>query len=362
MTQTPLITWLLDTDPALRWQVQRDLLGADETTWQATRARVATEGLGADLLSHQDDDGRWAAGAYFPGGTDWFDGPDAEEHAALPGQPWTATTWSLTMLREWGADPSALRVADTVAALERSARWEYDDLPYWEGEVDCCINAMTLENGLWLGRDMRHLARWFVAHQLADGGWNCEWVEGAEVSSVHSTLNALKGLLAYESAVRSGAAPADDTLPQIRAARRRGEEYLLQRRLMRRLRDGALIGPFITNLAYPLRHVASILNSLTSFRAAHLAETRWAGADSGTGADDSPARPDPRLADAIEALRAQQGPDGRFLQGRVLPGAVWSPIDVPEGEPSPWVTFLGLRILQWWDAEPEAALRLQLEI
>ena len=62
--------WLLDTDPALRWQVERDLLGAPAEVWQATRARVATEGFGAALLAHQDADGQWAGGAYFPGDFD----------------------------------------------------------------------------------------------------------------------------------------------------------------------------------------------------------------------------------------------------------------------------------------------------
>ncbi len=58
MTDARLTGWLLDSDPALAWQVERDLVGAPEETWQATRARVATEGFGAELLAHQDPDGR----------------------------------------------------------------------------------------------------------------------------------------------------------------------------------------------------------------------------------------------------------------------------------------------------------------
>ena len=85
-------------------------------------------------------------------------------------------------------------------ALAANSRWEYDELPYWGGEVDCCINAWTLANGVWLGADVEGIAEWFVEHRLADGGWNCEWVEGSTRSSFHSTLNALKGLLAYEAA------------------------------------------------------------------------------------------------------------------------------------------------------------------
>jgi hypothetical protein len=171
MTDKAVLAWLLDTDPALRWQVERDLAGAPEETWRATKARVATEGFGAQLLARQDPDGQWAGGAYFPGDFD-FAGPEAEDGA---GQPWTATTWSLNMLREWGVDASAL--AGTAERLAANSRWEYDNLPYWGGEVDCCINAFTLANGAWLGADVAGLVGWFTEHRMADGGWNCEWVE-----------------------------------------------------------------------------------------------------------------------------------------------------------------------------------------
>lgn len=85
---------------------------------RATRSRVAVEGFGAQLLSHQDEDGQWAGGAYFP----------ADATKDEPGQPWTATTWSLNALREWGVEAAALR-PDAAGLLARNARWEYDDLP-----------------------------------------------------------------------------------------------------------------------------------------------------------------------------------------------------------------------------------------
>ena len=178
--------WLLDSDPALRWQVERDLLGAPEATWRSTRARTATEGFGARLLALQDPDGQWAGGAYFPAG---YTGPDSED----AGQPYTATTWSLNALREWGVDAAAL--GDTAERLAASSRWEYGDLPYWGGEADCCINAFTLANGAWLGVDVAPLAGWFLEHRMRDGGWNCEWENGTTVSSFHSTVNAIIGLL-----------------------------------------------------------------------------------------------------------------------------------------------------------------------
>ena len=144
-----LLGWLLDTDPALRWHVERDLAKERDVVWAATRTRVAEEGMGARLLELQDGDGQWAGGAYFPSRAD----PRAVNHPDDgEGQPYTATTWSLNTLREWGVDASVL--AGTAEKLTVNSRWEYDDLPYWGGEVDCCINAYTLANGAWLGAEI----------------------------------------------------------------------------------------------------------------------------------------------------------------------------------------------------------------
>lgn len=311
-----LLDWLLDTDPTLRWQVERDLVEAPEPVWQATRARIATEGHGARLLSHQDPDGQWAGGAYFPA-----HGAGSDE----PGQPWTATTWSLNTLREWGLDAAAL--AGTAEKLKLNSRWEYDDLPYWDGEVDCCINGFTLANGAWLGADVAGIGTWFVEHQMADGGWNCEWENGSTRSSFHSTLNSLKGLLSYEVAVGG-----DDALREVR---HRGQEYLLTRSLLHRLTTGEPVGPWVGLIAYPFRHVYTALNALEHFRLA---------------AQHDGTAPDPRMAKAIQLVRADRRLDGRWTQEHLHPGRVWFDLDVPVGEPSPWLTLYGTRVLAWWDA------------
>lgn len=311
---TTVLDWLLGTsEPALRWQVERDLAGSPPETWQATRARVATEGFGARLLALQDPDGQWDGGAYFPG-----DASREEE-----GQPWTATTWTLNSLREWGLDAAAL--GDTAERIAANSRWEYEDLPYWGGEVDVCINGYTLANGAWLGVDVSSLAQWFVHHQLDDGGWNCDWVEGSTRSSFHSTLNALRGLLAHEQLTGG----SDD----LRWARRAGEEYLLERRLLYRRSTGEPIGSWVERVAYPMRWRYDVLKATDYFRAA--------------GVHDG-VLPDPRLAEAVERVRAARQPGGAWLQGQVDAGRVWFAVDVPEGEPSPWLTFYATRVLRWW--------------
>ena len=319
-----LVEWLRDSDPALRWQVERDLLSEPPEVWEATRARIATEGFGARLLALQDPDGQWAGGAFFPADFDWH-GPEAADGA---GQPWTATTWTLNSLREWGLDSAVLRERRTAEQLAENSRWEYDNLPYWGGEVDCCINAWTVANGLWLGADITSLVDWFVEHRLPDGGWNCEWVEGSTRSSFHSTLNSLKGLLAYDAATGG----TDAT----RAARRAGEEYLLERGLLRRLSTGEPVAPWVDHFAYPFRWFYSVLNAAEYFRQVSLLD--------GTA-------PDPRMADAIALIRAARRPDGTWLQARRHPGRVWFEVDVPAGEPSKWLTLYGTRVLAWWDSQ-----------
>jgi hypothetical protein len=313
------IKWMLDSDPALKWQVERDILSLPEAQWQKTRALTATDGIGARLLSLQDEDGQWAGGAYFP---------TRDDSRALPyeegekGQPYIATTWTLNSLREWGVEASAL--GDTADRLDAGCKWEYDDLPYWGGEVDCCINAFTVSNGVWLGRDMSANVQWFLEHQLEDGGWNCEWIEGDLRSSFHSTLNSLVGLLDYELRTGKNEKVAD--------ARKRAEEYFLQRRLMFRLSTGEPVGPWLNDLAYPLRWNYTIIRALNYFRDSAV----FAGT-----------QPDPRIAEAAETLAAMANENGRWVTNDRIPGQVWFDVDTPVGEESKWLTFFALRALKW---------------
>ncbi|GAA1959504.1 squalene cyclase [Microbacterium deminutum] len=314
-----VLEWLLDSDPVLRWQVERDLAGAPPSTWQATRALVATQGWGARLLSKQDADGQWAGGSFFPAG--FFGSAEAEQ----PGQPWVATTWALKDLREWGLDAAAL--AGTAEKLAANSRWDYNDLPYWDGEIDVCINSYTLAGGAWLGADVSALAEWFPAHRLADGGWNCEAEEGNSTrSSFHSTLNAVRGMIAYERIT------GDTSLGD---ARRGGEEYLLSRRLLYRASTGDAVGDFTLKFVYPNRHRYSALAALDHFRDVSRLD--------GT-------QPDPRLGDAVDVVRGARRSDGVWLQGAPLPGRTWFDVDAPEGEPSRWLTLFGTRVLDWWDS------------
>lgn len=204
-----ILDWLLDSDPAIRWQVLRDLVHAPADQIQAERARIAVEGWGARLLALQGDDGQWAGGACFPANsTDWRAGT---------GQPWTSTLPTLQLLSEFGIDPSSDRVMAAVARVRDNCRWEHAGQPFFSGEVEPCINGRTVTLGSYFGVDVDAVVSRLLTEQLEDGGWNCEAENGSVRSSFATTINVLEGLLAHER--------ANGVVPAIRAARRRGDEY-----------------------------------------------------------------------------------------------------------------------------------------
>lgn len=320
------IDWLQGLDPSLRWQVMRDLLDAPASAWHPVRARVETEGWGARLLSHQDEDGQWAGGAFAPRDFDWSEWKTV-------GQPWTATCFSLTQLRDFGLDPASERARRTVDRVERNARWEEGGQPFWQGEVEECVNGRTLADGAYFGADVTPILDRLLAGAQPDGGWNCERCEGSVRSSFASTINVLEGLLAYETATGGSQA--------VRAARSRGEAFLLERRLFRRLTTGEVADPAFLAPLYPHRWRYDILRALDYFRAA---------------SERSGTPPDPRLADAIAILRSRRNEHGRWLLEWQTPGRVWFHMDEGPGSPSPWITFKALRVLRWWDRHASADL------
>jgi hypothetical protein len=325
-----IIAWLLDpedSDPSIRWQVLRDLLDAPESEWAAERARVETEGWGARLLAAEDEDGQWAGGAHFPADFDWH-GPEAERapEGRLLRQPWTATSHALAQLREFGLDATSARARRIAELVGANGRWEHDGQPYWEGEVEPCINGLTVANGSYFGVDMTPVVERLVGERLEDGAWNCEVESGSVRSSFDTTINVLEGLLEHERAGRGTS--------ESRAARRSGEEYLLERSLFRRLSTGEEAAKRYRYFAHPNRWYYDVLRALDYFRSASQL----------TG--DAP---DPRLAEAVEHVRSRRLEDGRWALDWSPQGRVWFDVNEGEDQPSRWVTLRALRVLRWWD-------------
>jgi hypothetical protein len=315
-----VIDWLLDSDPSIRWQAMRDLLGAPEPEWRAERAKVEAKGWGARLLSCQDEDGQWAGGAFFP--RDF----DVREWREV-GQPWTATAFSLSQLREFGLDPSSDRARRTVQLIGANSRWDEGGQPYWEGEVEECINGRTVADGAYFGVDVSSIVGRLVGERLDDGGWNCERLNGSVRSSFATTINVLEGLLEYERATGG--------TPESREARESGQEFLLERGLFRRLSTGEPADEQFLRFTYPNRWRYDVLRALDYFRSAAAL----------TGA-----APNPRLREAAGHVRSRRLEDGTWLLDWRPAGRVWFEMDPGAGEPSRWVTLRAMRVLSWWEA------------
>lgn len=306
-----VIDWLLDSDPAIRWQVMRDLMGEPSEVVDAERARVAYEGWGAELLDLQGVDGRWDGGTYRPG---WVDESKPFFDA------WTATHFSLQTLRELGLDPSDPRARRAVSLVRANVRWDANEAPYFDGETEPCINGIALAIGAYFGEEVDGIVDRLMTEALEDGGWNC-WAEyGAKVSSFHTTICVLEGLAAWESAGGSSGEVAE--------ARRRGEEYLLERRLFRSRSTGRVVDPRFTMFSYPTRWYYDVLRCLDHFRS-----TR--------------ATLDERCVEGIDLVADKRDREGRWPLENRHQGPTHFRMDGSEGSPSRWITLRAMRVLDW---------------
>ncbi len=310
---SPVLQWLLDSDPSIRWQVMQDLIGAPADEVAAVRAQVATEGSGARLLGLQRADGTW-------GGAAWNRG-------------WTSTMHVLMLLRDMGLDPASVPARRAVGLVRDHVTWrgcgpqECDDNPFFAGELEPCINGQVGAVGAYLGQDVRGIVERLLTEQLPDGGWNCEAVNGSTRSSFNTTICVLEALLDDERSV--------GVSPEVTAARLRGQEYLLERRLFRRRSTGEVIqrdrkGDFAwTRFAFPTWWHYDVLRGLEYLRRASVV-------------------PDDRVSEAIDLVASKRDGDGRWLLEVQYPGEMLVEMNEGEGQPSRWITLRALRVLKWY--------------
>ncbi len=306
------IGWLLDGDPAIRWQVLSDLEHATPDSIAAERTMVEHQGWGSRLLSFEGPDGLWDGGACFP----------AAYAGGEPGQPWTATMHTLQTLQILGLDPTSESARRAIALVAEHGRWEHAGQRYFDGEVEPCINGRTIETGAYFGVDVSTIVERVIDEVLGDGGWNCEAENGSVRSSFDTTINVLDGLLEFERTTGGS--------PEVRAARRNAEEYLLERHLFRRKTNSEIVDAAYLEFAFPYYWHYDVLRALDYFRRSDAAR-------------------DPRMAEGVELVRSKRQPDGRWLLDRIHPGRVHFDIESGVGTPSRWNTLRCLRVLDWWE-------------
>ena len=304
-----VIDWLLDADPSIRWQVLRDLTDEPLDVVASERARVATEGWGARLLALQAPDGLWAGNAFSQDRTDTF-------HV-------------LELLRRLGLDPESEQAHRAVGMVREHVTWgdgawwnpPWKDQGFFEGEVEPCINGNVVSTGSYFGVDMAPLVERLLGEQLPDGGWNCEVQNGATVSSFGTTINVLEGLLAHERAIGGS--------DRVGEARRRGEEYMLERSLFRRKSTGEVIDSSWLQFSYPTWWHYDVLRGLDYLR------------DAGTRNDD-------RIAEAIELVERKRDADGRWSLETIHEGASYFEMEEGPGKSSRWMTLRAMRVVNWF--------------
>jgi hypothetical protein len=292
----------------------RDLIGAPADEVAAERARVATEGTGARLLALQGTDGSWAGAAWNRG--------------------WDSTMHVLSLLRELGLDPASDAARRAVGLVRDRVTWqgcgpqEADDNPFFVGEVEPCINGQVATSGAYFGQDVQRIVDRLLGEQLPDGGWNCEAANGSTRSSFNTTICVLEAVLEYELAGGGSA--------EVTEARRRGQEYLLERRMFRRLSTGEVINDRKgdhnwTRFAFPTWWHYDVLRGLEYLRRAGVV-------------------PDERVAEAIDLVKSKRDGDGRWPLENRHSGEMPVEVDEGEGRPSRWNTLRALRVLDWYSA------------
>ncbi|HKT07659.1 MAG TPA: hypothetical protein VJR24_07170 [Gemmatimonadaceae bacterium] len=302
MSDQSVVQWLLDADPSIRWQVRRDLADAAPDVIAGERSRVAWEGWGSMLLDLQRPDGNWGDGLATP--------------------LWWTNLYTLVYLRDLGLDPASDRAHTAIDRVRRNVTWgpAFGHSPFFEGEVEPCINGRVVALGAYFGVRSDRLVDRLLGEQLADGGWNCEAERGSVRSSFHTTLCVLEGLLAFEQVY--GATPV------LTEARGRGEEYLLERRLLRRKSTGEILDAAWTQLAFPPLWHYDMLRALDYFRAAGVPR-------------------DARMDEAITILRSRRQHDGRWLLDVRHKDTLHEEIAGAVGAPNRWITLRAVRVLEW---------------
>ncbi len=294
-SETGLIAWLMNGDPAIRWQAQRDLLDKPESVWRKEQRRSEREGWVRRLLDLQARDGAWGEGIYTP--------------------KWTSTTYTLLQLREMGLAGECAAGAAGASAILAQLR---DPLP----AIDTCVTGMWLALGAYFGLQdpkLQLLATRILDEQMPDGGWNCRKNRGATHSSVHTTLNVLDGV---REALARGIGPA----AKLRAAEARAIEFLLVHSLYKSHRTGNVMNRQFTQFSFPTRWHYDVLRGLDYLRT-------------------MPAIRDARIADAFGLVESRRRGDGTWAMQNRHRGKEHFDME-PGRSGSRWITLRAMRCLR----------------
>jgi hypothetical protein len=287
----------------------RDLTDEALNAVAVERSRVATEGWGAQLLARQSRAGNWG-------------GPHEDRGLLI-------TLYSLVVLMDLGLDPASEQARKMIERVDKQLVFKpLNNRPFLHGETEPCINGRILALGAYFKKPNDSLAKRLLDQQLEDGGWNCEAVEPSAKrpksrrSSFHTTICVLEGLLAYEQAGRKRTA--------VTRARKRAENYLLERRMFRSLRNGEVIDDRWLCFSFPTFWHYDVLRGLDYLRNAGI-------------------KPDSRVREAVELVIERGHQNGRWLLNLLHRERIPLEMETDVGRASRWNTLRALRVLRWYN-------------
>jgi len=303
--ESDIIRWLLQGDPAVRFQTYRDLLGLE---YPEIQKRILKEGWGKQYLNARKPDGTWGDGYYRP--------------------KWTCTHYTLLDLYRLNAVPDDAGILPVIrnTAVSMKANDGGINAAKTVKKSDLCICGMFLSAACWASLEeelLESVIDFILSQQMEDGGFNCMANKYAvSHSSLHTTISVLEGIREYQD---SGYQYRMEELEQ---AAQEAEEWMLKHRLFKSDRTGKVIRQDFLSLIYPYRWKYTILRALDYFR------MRGAAFDL-------------RMEDALEQLVRKRRKDGRWVLHVPPKGSLHFHMEQP-GEPSRWITLIALRVLSYY--------------
>lgn len=305
VNETEIISWLLESDPSIRWQVMKDLQKKDASLYSIERERLIENGWGSILLKLQDQNGLWN-GRYYDG-------------------KWISTTYALYLLKLFGLPEYHIQALIACDKLFKRSVYNQKEFRFSRDQKhqDLGVTGMIVSLCCYFGyhqEQIHNIVEFLVNQQQKDGGWLSDLSNTAQKYSFETTLLILEGLLQYRIRYSTENKAGMD-------AESRGQEYLLQHHLY--LEKGKVIKEGWTSFSFPPYWFYDVLTAIDYFRASGM-------------------QTDPRLQPAINLIEQKRDKEGKWFLGRRHPGKTFFDIEKPS-TPSRWNTLRAMRVLNYWE-------------
>ncbi len=303
MVNSSIISWLLNSDVSIQYQVHRDLLGKEINSLQK---RIETEGWGANFLARRSPNSYWGLGFYQP--------------------KWTSTHYTLLDLKNLQFPRNNSDISNTIIRIiDKEKNSDGGINP--SGSVsksDVCINGMFLNYASYFGakeKSLESVVDFILSQQMTDGGFNCQLNrKGAVHSSLHSTLSVIEGINEYV------AHNYNYRHSDLKTAEKESIEFILQHKLYQSHRTGKMINRKMIMLSHPARWRYNILRALDYFKSAGIPY-------------------DSRMDDALNILKSKQRLDQKWPVQEKHAGLTHFEME-KTGKASRWNTLIALRVFK----------------